>query len=159
DALEALRATSRAPGADRSGRTEQLLALRYVEGLGPPAVWRRLGVGRSEYYREHARGLQAVASLLRERWLLGGAPAPPAPPPPLPAEALRGRGPRARGAAAPPRRGAPGHAPRATRGGQDPPGPGGRGGQRASLGRAVAALRRRRARRAARAGRRARAGA
>jgi len=47
DALDALRAPAVGSAGDL-GRTHQLLALRYVEGLSPPAVWRRLGISRSE---------------------------------------------------------------------------------------------------------------
>ena len=38
--------------------------LRHVEGLEPSAVWVQLGIGKSEYYREHSRALDALASLL-----------------------------------------------------------------------------------------------
>ena len=43
------------------------LPLRYRDGLTVPEVCRRLGVSRSEYYRQHERGCDAVASLLRAR--------------------------------------------------------------------------------------------
>ncbi|HEY3081959.1 MAG TPA: AAA family ATPase [Chloroflexota bacterium] len=55
------------------GRIAELLRLRYAEALAPPAVWRRLGIGKSEYHRSHGRGVAAVAQLLAERW---GASAP-----------------------------------------------------------------------------------
>src|SRR6195256_1675996 len=42
--------------------------LRYVEGLGASVAWRRLGIGKSEYHREHVRAIRAVASILQARW-------------------------------------------------------------------------------------------
>lgn len=51
-----------------AGRAQRLLALRYGEGLSAPEVGRHLAIGTSEYYREHARGLAALASLLAARW-------------------------------------------------------------------------------------------
>ena len=52
---------------ERAGRIHRLLVLRHVEGLEPSAVWAQLGIGKSEYYREHSQGLDALASLLWER--------------------------------------------------------------------------------------------
>jgi non-specific serine/threonine protein kinase len=56
-----------APGAERAHR---LLELRYVEALDPPAVQAQLGIGKSQYYREHARALAALVSMLS----VGGIP-------------------------------------------------------------------------------------
>jgi predicted ATPase/Tfp pilus assembly protein PilF len=77
------RALEEVLGALGTGRIPELLRLRYVEALAPPAVWRRLGVGKSEYHRSHGRGVAAVAQLLAERWAadetgLGAEPRPPA---------------------------------------------------------------------------------
>ena len=49
-------------GALGTGRIPELLRLRYAEALEPPAVWRRLGIGKSEYYRSHGRGVLPPAS-------------------------------------------------------------------------------------------------
>jgi non-specific serine/threonine protein kinase len=93
EALEALRPDPRTAGAvgaarDQPGRSHHLLTLRYVEGLTPAEVQARLAVGRSEYFREHQRGLDALASLLRERWRLDtpgeAPPRGPEPPPQVP---------------------------------------------------------------------------
>jgi serine/threonine-protein kinase PknK len=63
DAIDRLRPTR--PGApERSGRIHRLLVLRHVDGLEPSDVWGLLGIGKSEYYREHSHGIDAVASLL-----------------------------------------------------------------------------------------------
>jgi predicted ATPase len=63
EALDALRS-----GPGPGGRTQRLLALTYAEALSAGEVGRRLGLSKSVYYREHARGVAAVAGLLRERW-------------------------------------------------------------------------------------------
>jgi non-specific serine/threonine protein kinase len=69
--IQAIEATRPIGSADRTvpgSLTYQVLTLRYVEALEPTVVQQRLGVGRSEFYREHQRGIDAVVSLLRERW-------------------------------------------------------------------------------------------
>lgn len=43
-----------------------LLRLRYLDGLAPPVVFRRLGLSHSEYYRQHDRCVADLADLLRE---------------------------------------------------------------------------------------------
>src|SRR5262245_42920201 len=63
--LEALAALGTRPAC---GRPHRLLARRYVDGLGAPAVQAELAIGKSEYYRQHARALAALAAVLRERW-------------------------------------------------------------------------------------------
>src|SRR5207244_800188 len=69
--LEAL--TSLAPRAgdhiyEGKQRIHRLLTLRYVQAQEAAEVWNQLGIGKSEYYREHGRGLQAVASVLEREW-------------------------------------------------------------------------------------------
>jgi predicted ATPase len=66
DAIEALQPTHHGT-SERSGRTHRLLVLRHVQGLEPSAVWVQLGIGKSEYYREHSHGLDALASLLWQK--------------------------------------------------------------------------------------------
>jgi predicted ATPase len=83
--IQAIEATRPIGSADRTvpgSLTYQVLTLRYVEALEPAVVQQRLGVGRSEFYREHQRGVDAVVSLLRERW---GRPAEAARTTPAPA--------------------------------------------------------------------------
>jgi non-specific serine/threonine protein kinase len=87
EAIAALEPPPGTPATERASRIHRLLRLRYVEGVASPLVWKRLGVGKSEYYREHGRGVAAVASLLRERWCVppgGPGQRPPAPPAVLP---------------------------------------------------------------------------
>jgi predicted ATPase len=52
---------------DHARRIHRLLFLRYIDGLEPSVVWKQLGIGKSEYYREHGRGVHAVASVLWQR--------------------------------------------------------------------------------------------
>jgi hypothetical protein len=66
DAIEALR-PDRHNTSEQAGRIHRLLVLRYIDGLEPAEVWAQLGIGKSEYYREHSNGLAALASLLWER--------------------------------------------------------------------------------------------
>ncbi|HUX87396.1 MAG TPA: AAA family ATPase [Chloroflexota bacterium] len=61
-----------APAGDRPGdrarRGFHVLQLRYVKALEVPDICARLGVSRSEFYREHRRAVDAVVSSLWERW-------------------------------------------------------------------------------------------
>jgi predicted ATPase len=74
EAVDALRPERGTRAGARAARQHQLLTLRYVDALPVETVHERLAIGRSEYYREHAQAVEAVASLLRER----GAAAPAA---------------------------------------------------------------------------------
>ena len=47
-------------------RGYQLMQLRYVEALDAPDVQQRLGIAKSQYYREHERALSLLAELLDE---------------------------------------------------------------------------------------------
>jgi non-specific serine/threonine protein kinase len=49
-------------------RTNRILALRYLDGVEVSAIQRELAIGRSQYYREQQRALEAVASLLGDRY-------------------------------------------------------------------------------------------
>lgn len=68
DALETLRPDPGTPAQSRAWRSHRLLELRYVEGLSVEESAEQLGMSRSQYHREHARALDAVVSLLWERW-------------------------------------------------------------------------------------------
>ena len=67
------------PAFGASWRVRRLLELRYVEALPPPAVMARLGLAKSQYYRDHALALEAVVGDLARRLAAGRARgAPPA---------------------------------------------------------------------------------
>ena len=64
EAIEQLRPPD---GADRLGhawRGYELLRLRYVEALDVATARARLALSHGEYYRDHARALEAVASII-----------------------------------------------------------------------------------------------
>ncbi len=88
-AIARLGPEGRAGGAGAGARRRhRLLELRYVEALDPRAVQRRLGIEKSQYYREHARALATLAAVLTEGAPgAAGGPARPGPgsaaPPPL----------------------------------------------------------------------------
>jgi hypothetical protein len=76
DAIGRLRPEGKAGEVPGAGRIHRLLELRHVEILDPPAVQAQLGIEKSQYYREHARALGAIVSLLaQEEWDV-----PPGPP-------------------------------------------------------------------------------
>lgn len=75
--LEAMAALQPAPGTPasaRAGRLYRLLELRYLEGHDVQTVQRHLALSKSQYHREHQRALQAIATLLWERWHPADAP-------------------------------------------------------------------------------------
>src|SRR5262249_28343522 len=67
EAIDALRPAEPSSGS-KAGRSHDLLTLRYVEGHAVTEVCERLGISTREIYREHRNGLEAVASMLWERW-------------------------------------------------------------------------------------------
>jgi non-specific serine/threonine protein kinase len=77
EALARLRPEGR-PGGAAAGawRRYQLLELRYVEALDPSAVQAQLGIEKSEYYRQHARALDALVAALAADAGEAGAAAP-----------------------------------------------------------------------------------
>jgi CheY-like chemotaxis protein len=71
--LEAIRSLRPAPGTplgDRAWRICRLLEARYIEGLSAGEVLDQLGLGKTQYHRDHAQALKAVASQLWDLWHL-----------------------------------------------------------------------------------------
>jgi len=68
DAIQALQTDARRDPAGSGATAQRILTLRYVEGFDVLAVQKELNVSKSEYYREHQRGLEAVISLVSEQW-------------------------------------------------------------------------------------------
>ncbi len=56
------------PAVARAHRRAEVLRLRYVDLFPIPAIRARLNISRSEYFRKHRQGLDALASVLRRRW-------------------------------------------------------------------------------------------
>lgn len=65
NAVEALHPAAGLPSDSRAWRLYRLIELRYVEGLSAGDVIERLAISKSQYQRDHARALTAVASLFR----------------------------------------------------------------------------------------------
>ena len=66
-AIEGLRPSAR-DSTSEINRGYLVLQLRYVEGLDPAAAGARLGLGRSQFYREQERALRAVTSVVAATW-------------------------------------------------------------------------------------------
>ncbi|HEC35695.1 MAG TPA: response regulator [Anaerolineae bacterium] len=69
--LEAIRAMRPGPGVPAQSpdwRAYRILELRYIEGLSPNEVMSRLALGRSQYFRDQARVLDALTDALWDRW-------------------------------------------------------------------------------------------
>jgi CheY-like chemotaxis protein len=69
DAIDSLHPPQGTPSSQRAWRIFTLFSLRYVEGVGFTEVLRRLNISSTQYKRDHTRGLEGVASMLRERWI------------------------------------------------------------------------------------------
>lgn len=73
----ALRDAIAAFGADnRQARSYQVLQLRYVEALDVSEACVRLGIGRTEFYRNQRVGLAALVALLQDRWAVAASSGP-----------------------------------------------------------------------------------
>lgn len=70
DAIEALHPGPGVTTTSRAWRAYRILELRYIGGLDVAHVIEQVALGERQYHREHRRALQAVASLLWERWRL-----------------------------------------------------------------------------------------
>jgi CheY-like chemotaxis protein len=68
DAIEQLRPAGGAPSDARAWRGYRLLELRYVRALPAAEVAGQLALSKTQYRRDHALALEAVASVLRDRW-------------------------------------------------------------------------------------------
>jgi non-specific serine/threonine protein kinase len=66
-AVEAMRPAADARGDGIAGRSYQLLVQRYVDGGEAAEVQSKLAIGKTEYYAEHQRAIDAVTSWLWER--------------------------------------------------------------------------------------------
>ena len=76
DAIASLRPLGDRPTIDKGSRRHRLLELRYVEGMTPDEVQQHLGIGKSLYFLEHRRAVEALTGTLAEQWVLA-APAEP----------------------------------------------------------------------------------
>ncbi len=68
EAIASLKPLKETPANVKAWRRYRILQLRYVDGWEIADVLRELAIGRSEYFREHRRALNAVASLVGEQF-------------------------------------------------------------------------------------------
>jgi CheY-like chemotaxis protein len=67
ESIEALRPETRGQDHAQAARAYAILTYRYVDGLSMAEVTEKLALSRRQAYREHRKGLEAMASLLQNR--------------------------------------------------------------------------------------------
>jgi len=65
-AVESLRPPAGTSSDSRAWRSYRILEMRYLEGLSVGHVIDRLAISKTQYQRDHARALEAIASLLSD---------------------------------------------------------------------------------------------
>lgn len=78
EAIYAMRPAAGVPAQSPDWRAYRILELRYIEGLSPNEAMERLALGKSQYFRDQARVLDALTDMLWEQWQKTCAVAPPA---------------------------------------------------------------------------------
>jgi CheY-like chemotaxis protein len=78
EAIESMRPPSGTPAQSPDWRGYRILELRYIEGLSPGEVMKRMGLARSQYFHEQARVIESLTSSLWDQQLTRGL-AEPAP--------------------------------------------------------------------------------
>ncbi|MCZ7544252.1 MAG: response regulator [Anaerolineae bacterium] len=68
DVIEELNPGPQAPTFSREWRRHRLMLLRYQEGLDPQTVAEQLAISRRHYYREQERSIQAISTILWNRY-------------------------------------------------------------------------------------------
>ena len=82
DAIQSLRPEAGAPAQSSDWRAYRLLELRYLEGQASAEVMSQLALGKSQYYRERSRVLEAMTAKLWDKLMAPAAPeAAPSDPP------------------------------------------------------------------------------
>ena len=72
EAIRAMRPGTGVPAQSHDWRAYRILELRYIEGLSPSEAMRRLALGKSQFFRDQARVLDALVNVLWERWRKSG---------------------------------------------------------------------------------------
>jgi CheY-like chemotaxis protein/signal transduction histidine kinase len=84
-AIRGLRPGPGVPAEAPDWRAYQILHLRYIEGLSPGEAMAKVGLGKSQFFREQARALDLIAQILWQARADGGTQAAPSPAAPSPA--------------------------------------------------------------------------
>ena len=77
EVVEELNPGPQAPVFSRAWRRHRLMVLRYIDGLDPQAVADQLAISRRHFYREHEAAIQAIASILWNRYVARAASSAP----------------------------------------------------------------------------------
>ena len=67
EGIEELIPAPQTPAYSREWCRYRVMRLRYVDGLGPVEIARKMMVSRRQYYREHDSGIEALAELFWQR--------------------------------------------------------------------------------------------
>lgn len=78
DVVDELDPGPHAPPLSNEWRRHRLMVLRYVDGMEPQAAADELGLSRRHYYRKQTEALEAVATILWQRYMAPAARAAPA---------------------------------------------------------------------------------
>lgn len=68
NAIRTLRPPAGVPAQSADWRAYRILELRYIEGMTPGQVMDEVALGKSQYYREQSRAVEAVAAVLWDEW-------------------------------------------------------------------------------------------
>lgn len=72
DAIEALHPPAGTPTEEVAWRPYRIMADHYITGMSREELQEELALSKSQYYREHAKALDALCSIISGRWQVAG---------------------------------------------------------------------------------------